>query len=179
MLLMWQHMTQWSSGTTPVLYSRRYATPLVTCWTTTSATDLRERFLLLDVFLPDTSSCFLRLPWGRQFNLKLTGLHADPQNIVPARLFVWITTIQKRFICGRFCLRVKGVWPWNIKLYRALILWKISFTETLLLRFTPLTGFELSSQQVIWYKSLVIFTKPWSLANHYINYSEAIQTKKL
>ena len=117
-------------------------------------------FFTLRRFLPNTFFCFLRLPWGRQFNLKLTGLHADPQNIVPAQLFVWITTIQKRFICGRFCLRVKGVWSRNINLYRALILWKISFTEALLLKFTPLTGFELSSQQVSWYKSLVISTKP-------------------
>ena len=39
---------------------------------------------------------------------KLAGFHADLKNIVPARLFVCIATIHKRFICGRFYLRAKA-----------------------------------------------------------------------
>ena len=43
-----------------------------------------------------------RPPWGQQFNLKLAGLHIDLQNIAPAQLFVWITTIHKKGYSGRF-----------------------------------------------------------------------------
>ena len=43
-----------------------------------------------------------RPPWGRQFNLKLAGLHIDLRNIAPAQLFVWITTLHKKGYSGRF-----------------------------------------------------------------------------
>ena len=99
-------------------------------------------------FLPCTPSCFSRIPWPWQLISKLTGLHADLRKIAPPHLIVWTTTIHKIFICGRFYLRVKAGWPRNIRLYGTLVLWNISFTETLFLKYSPLTGFELSSQQV-------------------------------
>ena len=59
-------------------------------------------FLTFRSFLPYTSSCFFQ---GFPRADSLTGLHADLRNIAPDRLFVWITAIHKRFICGRFYLR--------------------------------------------------------------------------
>ena len=58
---------------------------------------------------------------------KLAGLHADFRNIDPARLFVWITTIHKRFIFGRFYLRARVGQSRNINLHGKVVLWNISF----------------------------------------------------
>ena len=64
-------------------------------------------FLTLKRFLPCTHSCFFqRFLCAGSSTSKLAGLHADLRNIVLAWLFVWITTIHKRNICGRFYLKV-------------------------------------------------------------------------
>ena len=107
MLLMWHYIIQWSSSTTPVLLTGHYAMSVVTWWSTASATDLREHFLLSSVFYLTLLPFFQGFPGAVSSTSKLAVLHADLRNIVPARLFVWITTINKRFICGRFYLRAK------------------------------------------------------------------------
>ena len=97
MLLVWHYATQWSSGTASVLLTGHYIMPLVTWWFTTSATDLREHFLLSDIFYLALLPAFSRFPWGQQFNLKVSqascwsskhspGMticlnHSNPQNI--------------------------------------------------------------------------------------------------
>ena len=54
-------------------------------------------FFTLRCFLHYTPSCWFQGNSGAGIStLKLVGLHADIRNIVPARLFVWITTIHKR-----------------------------------------------------------------------------------
>ena len=55
------------------------ATALVTLlFGTQNDMDLRERFLLSDIFLPYTPSCcFQVFPQSRHSTLKLAGLHAD------------------------------------------------------------------------------------------------------
>ena len=58
---------------------------------------------------------------------KSGGLHADLRNIVPAQLFVWITTIHRRFGIGRFCLRSRVAQSRSINFYRGLVLQNISF----------------------------------------------------
>ena len=148
MLLMWHYITQWSSGTAPVLLMGRYTVPVVTWWSTATAMDLRECFLLPGVFYLALLPAFQGFPGPGSSISKLAGLHADLRKIAPPHLIVWITTIHKIFICGRFYSRVKAGWPRNIRLYGTLVLWNISFTETLFLKYSPPTGFELSSQQV-------------------------------
>ena len=71
MLIVWHYTTQWSSDTAPVLLTGHYAMPVVTWWSTTSATDLRV-FLLSGVFYLAVLPAFSRIPWGQQFNLKVS-----------------------------------------------------------------------------------------------------------
>ena len=128
MLLVWYYITQWSSGTAPVLLKGRYATPVVTWWSTSSATDLREHFLLSGVFYFALLPAFFKASLGASSSTTTLGaLHADLQNITPAQLLVWIPAIHKRFICGRFYLRARAGQSQNIKLYRELVLQNISF----------------------------------------------------
>ena len=138
-LLVWHHITQWSSGIAPVLLTGHYPMPVVTWWSTTSTTDLREHFLLSGIFYLAILPAFSRPPWVISWTSKLVGLHGDLWNIASAQLLVRITTIHKRFICGRFYLRAKAGWSQNINLHG-------EFTETLFLKHLLLTGFELSSQ---------------------------------
>ena len=146
MLLMWHHTTQWSSGTAPLLLTGHYATPVVTWWSIASAPDLIERFLFSGVFYLALLPAFSRLPCGRQFNFKVSRASCWSSKHAPARIFVWITAIHKRFIRGRFYLRVRAGWPRNINPHEAFVLRNTSFTETLFLKYPLLTGFELSSQ---------------------------------
>ena len=85
MLLTGHHAMQWSSSGLPwvlricenVFYSQAFFT--------------LHSFLLVS-----------RPPCGRQFNLKVSRvLSWYFQNIAPAWLFVWITTIHKEVYCGR------------------------------------------------------------------------------
>ena len=122
MLLVWHYTTQWSSGIASVLLTGRYATPVVTWWSTTSATGLRKRFLLSGVFYLALLLAFRGFPWTGSSTSKLAGLHADFRNIAPPRIFVWITPIHKRFICGRFYLRATACKSQYIKLHGILIL---------------------------------------------------------
>ena len=56
-----------------MLLAGRHAIPVVIWWTTASATDLREVFLLSGVFyLTLLPVVFSGLPWGQQFNLKVS-----------------------------------------------------------------------------------------------------------
>ena len=78
------------------LLTGRHAMSVVIYWSTTNATDLRERFSLSGIFY------FTLLPAGFKASLvagaspsKLARLYADLWNIAPAQLFVWITTIHK------------------------------------------------------------------------------------
>ena len=71
MLLVWHYSSQWPAGTATVLPTGQYAMSVVTWWFTASATDLRERFLLSGVFCLALLPAFSRLPWGRQFNVKV------------------------------------------------------------------------------------------------------------
>ena len=114
MLLAWHYMTQLSLITAPVLLTRYFVTPVVIKWSSTSATDLRQRFLLSGVFLPFIPSC-------------LTFHHADLRNIHPAGLFVWFTALHKRLICGRFYLRLRVGQSGDIKFHGELILPNIHF----------------------------------------------------
>ena len=82
-------------GETPWL-TGRHTTPLVTLFFgTASATDLRELFT---VFYSQAFFYLTLLPgfYGAgSSSSKLAGLYADLQNIAPAQLFCWITTIHK------------------------------------------------------------------------------------
>ena len=127
MLLVWHYTTQWSSGTTPVLLMVCYAMPVFTWWSTASAMDLREHFLLSVVFYLTLLSAFPRLPGASSSTSKLAELQSDLRNIAPARLFVWITAIHKRYICGRFYLRARTGQSRNINLHEELVLQNISF----------------------------------------------------
>ena len=127
MLLVWYCTTQWSSGTAPMLLTGHCARPVVTWWFTASAMDLWNHFLLSSIFYLAVLPAFSRLPQGRQYNLKVSRLHADLQNITPAQLFVWITAIHKRFICSRFYLRARAGQSQNINLHRELVLRNICF----------------------------------------------------
>ena len=81
-------------------------------------------------FLPWVPSGFFQgFPGASSSTSKLAGLHADLRNIAQTRLFVWITIVQKIFICGRFNVRVRVGWPWNINLQGAFLLQNISFTK--------------------------------------------------
>ena len=51
---------------------------------------------------------FQGFPGASSSTSQSAGLHADHRNIAPAQLFVWITAIKKRFIWGRFYLRVRA-----------------------------------------------------------------------
>ena len=62
--------------------------------------EFERAFFILRHFLLYTSSCFLRLLWGWQLNLKLARLHADLRNIAPAPL-------HKRVSHGRFYSSVR------------------------------------------------------------------------
>ena len=68
--------------------------------------DLRECFLLSGVFyltlIPVGFKASLRVGSSTS---KLAVLQVNLRNIAPAQLFVSITAIHKRFICGRFYLR--------------------------------------------------------------------------
>ena len=66
---------------------------------TASATDLRERFLLSGVFYLALLPAVFKASLGAGSSTsRLAGLHGDLRTITPARLFVWITAIHKRFI---------------------------------------------------------------------------------
>ena len=68
----------------------RHTTPLVTCFGTASATDLRQRFLLSGFFylalLPAVFKASLGL--AGISTSKLAGIYAHLENIAPALLFV-------------------------------------------------------------------------------------------
>ena len=129
MLLVWHYTTQWSTGEAPVLLMGHYVTPVVTWWSTASATDLRELFLLSSFFKLILFAAFQGLPGASSSISRLAGLHADLWNLVPAQLFAWITAIHKRFICGRFYWRVRLGQSWEINLHRELILQNINFSK--------------------------------------------------
>ena len=57
---------------------------------------------------------------------RLAGLHVHLWNIAPARQFVWITAIHKRFICDRFYLIPRANQSRNISLHGELVLQNIS-----------------------------------------------------
>ena len=81
----------------------------------------RALFTLRGV-LPCIPSCFFQgFPGASISTSKSAGLHANIWNIALARLFVWITAIHNRFICGRFYLRAMAGQSQNIKLHRELI----------------------------------------------------------
>ena len=61
---------------------------------------LRRFFTLYSLLL------FKAFPGAGSSTSKLAGFHADLRSTALARLYVSITTIRKRFICGRFYLRV-------------------------------------------------------------------------
>ena len=66
-----------------------------------------ESVFTLRHFLPCTPSCcFQGFYRTSSSTSKLAGLHADLWNIIPVRLFVWITAIHKRY-AGRFYLRAR------------------------------------------------------------------------
>ena len=106
--------------------------PLITSYfpsnpVTASATDLREGFLLPGVFyLVLLPAAFKTSLVAGSSTSRLAGLHAVLQNIAPARLFVWITAIHKRFILVGFYLRARAGQSRNINLYRELFLRKAS-----------------------------------------------------
>ena len=72
MLLVWQYTTQWSLGRVPLLLIGHHAMPVVTWWSTLSAADLRECFLLTGTFYFALLPACSRFPQGRQFNLKVS-----------------------------------------------------------------------------------------------------------
>ena len=87
-------------------------------------------FFTLRRFLPCVPSGFFQgFPDASSSTSKIAGLHADLRNIYQTSPFVWITKIQKIFICGRLNLRVRAGWPWNINLQGAFLLQNISFTK--------------------------------------------------
>ena len=81
---------------------------------------LREHFLLSGLFyLALLPAVFKASLGGGSLTSKLAGLHVDLWNIAPARLFVWITTIQKKVTpAGQ---------SRNINLYGELVLRNVSF----------------------------------------------------
>ena len=89
-----------------MLLTGRHAMPVVIQWSTASATDLRERFLLSGVFFYLTllPASFKASLGAGSSTSRLAGLHIDLRNIAPARVFVWITTIHKRVILYRLYL---------------------------------------------------------------------------
>ena len=63
-------------------------------------------FFTLRRFLPCNASCFCQcFPRASSLASKFPGLRADLWNIIPAWLFIWITAIHKRCICGGLYLR--------------------------------------------------------------------------
>ena len=127
MLLVWHYTTQWPSGTAPVLLTEHYAMPLITWWSTASATDLRERFLPSGAFYFALFPAFSRFPWGRQFNLKVSRASCWSSKHSPDPTNCLDHTIHKRFICGRFYSRARTGQSRNINLYGELVLQNISF----------------------------------------------------
>ena len=97
------HTAQWSSGAAPVLLKGHYATPVVTWWSTRSATDLREHFWLSGIFYSAIFPVFFfqGFPGASNSTAKLAGFHTDLRNIAPAQLFVW------RVLCHTFYLRAR------------------------------------------------------------------------
>ena len=65
-----------------------------------------KAFFTLRCFLPCFSSCFLGLPWGRQFNLKAST--ASCWSLKHSHGFVWIPTIHISFVCCLFYLKVRA-----------------------------------------------------------------------
>ena len=85
------------------------------------------RLVILGVFYLALLPAFFELPWGQKFNLKVSRASCWSSKHSPVRLFVWITTIQKKFIYGSLYLRARAGQSRNIILYRELVLWNISF----------------------------------------------------
>ena len=76
---------------------------MVMQWSTTSAVDLREHYLLSgNFYLTSLPAVFKASLGAGSSTSKLAGLHADLRNIVPVWLFVWITTIHKRGMVAGF-----------------------------------------------------------------------------
>ena len=65
---------------------------------------------------------FQGFPGASSSTSKLAGLPTDLLNIAPTRLFVWITAIHRRFVCGRFYLRSMADQSQNINLHGELVL---------------------------------------------------------
>ena len=82
-----------------MLLTGPHAIPVVIWWSTMSATDLRERFLLSGIFyLTPLPASFKASLGAGSSTSRLAGLHANLRIIASARLFVWITTIHKTVI---------------------------------------------------------------------------------
>ena len=102
MLVTWHYTTQWSSS--PLLLmstilhhcSPDDLPPVLRIW--------ESIFLLSGVFYFGLLPSFQGFPVANSSTSELAGLHVDLRNIAPAWLFVWVTIILKRFICGRFNL---------------------------------------------------------------------------
>ena len=90
-----------------------YAKLVVTWWSTTSDSHLREHFLLSGLFYLHSFLLFHGFAGAGSLTSKLARFYADLRNIAPARLFVWITAIHNCFICGSFYLRSIDL-IWNI-----------------------------------------------------------------
>ena len=132
-----------------MLLTRHYVTPVVTWSSTASATDLREHFFYSQSFFTLHSFLFFQaFPGPGSSTSKLAWLHTELWSKALVRLFVWITTIHKRYIYiyilyiilyGTLCLNLKARadQSQNISLYRELVLRIISLN----IRF-----FELSSK---------------------------------
>ena len=89
---------------------------------------ISESVFYSQAFFTLHSSCFLKgFPGDNISTSKSIRLHDDSQNIAPARLFVWITVIHKRFICGGFYLRARAGQVRNINFSRELVVRNICF----------------------------------------------------
>ena len=106
MLLMWHHITQYSINVSYATLCQAGGYLMIYCewWATT---DLESVFYSQGFFTLHPFLLSQEFPGACSSTSKLAGLHVDFQNIASARLFDWITTIYKRFICGRFYLKVK------------------------------------------------------------------------
>ena len=123
--------------------------------------DLKEHFFTPKVFFALHSLLLSHgFPRVRSSTSKIAGFHADLRNIAPVQLFVWITTIHKRFICYRFYLTVRAGWPQNTNLHETFVLKKLH-----LWIFHFLGELNSLRNRSAFYKSLIITAKPQSLEN--------------
>ena len=102
MLLVWHYTTQWLSGK-----HQCYLQDTIPCqWSTDLLQMLwiwESGFYSQDFFTLHSFLLFQGFPGSGSSNTKLAGIHADLRNIALAQLFVSITAIRKKVICGWFC----------------------------------------------------------------------------